>query len=144
MNQKYAGFGIRLVATLIDFILLSLIRWIVSVLLKMPLGEGGANVASIVSLIISISYYVVYQAKYGQTIGKKAMNIKVITYDGETPTMFAFFLREVIGKTISAIILFIGYLMVIWDAKKQGLHDKIASTYVVYVEQTVTKPQQPA
>ena len=31
----------------------------------------------------------------------------------------------------TAIIIFIGYLMIIWDGKKQGMHDKIVGTYVV-------------
>ncbi|HCB22768.1 TPA: RDD family protein, partial [Candidatus Daviesbacteria bacterium] len=44
-----------------------------------------------------------------------------------------FALREILGKLASGLILGIGYLMVAWDSKKQGLHDKIASTYVVRV-----------
>jgi uncharacterized RDD family membrane protein YckC len=44
-----------------------------------------------------------------------------------------FFLREIIGKIVSSIILFIGYLMILWDGKKQGLHDKIAGTVVIKV-----------
>lgn len=141
MNQRYAGFGVRLVATLIDSILLGLVQWVIGVLLKIPLGENGINFASVIAFLISIGYYVVYQQKQGQTIGKKVMKIKVITLDGNTPTMFTFFLREVIGKLISAIILLIGYLMVLWDGKKQALHDKIASTYVVYVEPAATVQQ---
>lgn len=156
MNQRYAGFGIRFVAALIDGILLGIVNGAVNLLLTMPFGMDAAPLASLISLGLSIGYWVVYQEKYGQTVGKKAMNIKVVTYDGKTPTMFTFFLREIIGKFISAIILFFGYLMVIWDAKKQGLHDKIANTYVVYVEpsalqqvaptqkQTVQQPTQGA
>jgi uncharacterized RDD family membrane protein YckC len=135
MNQRYAGFWIRFVAVLIDGILLGIVNYILGRLFGLILGENSTPVASLLGWVISIGYYVVYQQKYQQTIGKKAMKIKVVTYDGKTPTMFTFFLREIIGKLISAIILFIGYLMVLWDAKKQALHDKIASTYVVYVEQ---------
>ena len=35
------------------------------------------------------------------------------------------------GKILSTVILFIGYLMMIWDEKKQTLHDKMANTLVV-------------
>jgi len=38
-----------------------------------------------------------------------------------------------IGKVLSGMILGIGYFMIGWDKKKQGLHDKIAQTYVVKV-----------
>ncbi|MBU3979658.1 RDD family protein [Patescibacteria group bacterium] len=107
------------------------------------LGDAAANIALVISIVLSIGYYVVYQEKQGQTIGKKAMKIKVVTFDGKTPTMFTFFLREIIGKTISAVILCVGYLMVIWDKKKQGLHDKIANTYVVYVEPAAAQQAVP-
>ena len=39
--------------------------------------------------------------------------------------------REILGKFVSSILLGIGYLMVAFDNQKQGLHDKIADTYVI-------------
>lgn len=156
MNQRYAGFGVRFVAALVDGVLLFIVSFIIGLPVGLVFGDNASSVASILGWAISISYYVVYQQKYGQTIGKKAMKIKVVNAEGKTPTMFTFFLREIIGKVISGLILLIGYLMVIWDAKKQALHDKIANTYVVYVEpgvqtqntptqqQTAQLPQQPA
>jgi uncharacterized RDD family membrane protein YckC len=36
------------------------------------------------------------------------------------------------SKIVSAIILLIGFIIAGFDSKKQALHDKIASTYVVY------------
>jgi uncharacterized RDD family membrane protein YckC len=38
-----------------------------------------------------------------------------------------------VGYWVSSILLLIGYFMVIWDPKKQGLHDKMAGSYVVKV-----------
>jgi uncharacterized RDD family membrane protein YckC len=40
-------------------------------------------------------------------------------------------LREVFGKFLSTLLLGIGYLMVAFDDRKQGLHDKIADTCVI-------------
>jgi uncharacterized RDD family membrane protein YckC len=40
-------------------------------------------------------------------------------------------LREVVGKFLSGILLGIGYLMVAFDSKKQGLHDRLANTFVI-------------
>jgi uncharacterized RDD family membrane protein YckC len=42
-------------------------------------------------------------------------------------------LREILGKFVSGITLGIGYLMVAFDAHKQGLHDKIADTCVIHL-----------
>jgi uncharacterized RDD family membrane protein YckC len=132
-NQKYAGLGVRLIAALVDAVLLALVNSGISYTLQLTLGDNSFITGSILGWIISVGYYIVYQAKYTQTIGKKVMNIKVITYDGKTPSMSTFFIREILGKIASAVILLIGYLMVLWDPKKQALHDKIADTYVVYV-----------
>lgn len=140
MEQKYAGFGVRLIASLIDGVIVGLGNSAVSYMLQAFMGDSGSLLSFPIGLIISFIYYVWYQHKETQTIGKKLMKLKVITYDGNTPSMFTFFLREQIGKLVSAITLLIGYIMVLWDPKKQALHDKIANTYVVYVSENTTQP----
>jgi uncharacterized RDD family membrane protein YckC len=132
MNQQYVGFGTRFVAALIDGLLLIA----VGIVLGMVFGAAGQDPQNFsmqqgLSLVINLLYFVYYQGKTGQTLGKKAMKIKVVDAEGKKPSYMTFFLREFIGKTISALVLFIGYLMILWDKNKQGLHDKIASTYVV-------------
>ena len=134
MKQKYAGFGVRFVAFLIDGVLLWLGSTAVGYMVEAATGFKGVAVSAISGIVVSIGYLVVYQAKNTQTTGKKMMKIKVITIDGKTPGMITFLLREEVGKLISSLILFIGYLRVLWDPKKQALHDKIAHTYVVYTD----------
>lgn len=139
MTQQYVGFGRRLVAALLD----GLIMMTVSTLIGFILGLSGAvstsqqsslsGLSYAIGLALSIAYYVFYQQRAGQTLGKKALGIKVVDVSGNTPSLMTFFLREIIGKFISSLILGIGYLMVLWDSKKQGLHDKIAGTYVIKV-----------
>jgi uncharacterized RDD family membrane protein YckC len=60
-----------------------------------------------------------------------ALRIKVIRTDGSPINYGRAALREVLGKFISSILLGIGYLMVAFDNRKQGLHDKIGDTYVI-------------
>ncbi len=60
-----------------------------------------------------------------------ALRIKVIRASGEDVSYGRAFLREVPGKFLSGILLGIGYLMVAFDDQKQGLHDRIADTYVI-------------
>jgi uncharacterized RDD family membrane protein YckC len=60
-----------------------------------------------------------------------ALCIKVIRTDGSPVTYGRAVLREVLGKFISSLLFGIGYLMVIFDNQKQGLHDKMADTYVI-------------
>lgn len=143
--MQYVGFGRRLVAVLLDALIIGVVQSLVGVLFggatlfamnssqDVAAVTGTAVLLNLLSLIISVGYFVGYQGYSGQTLGKKVMGIRVVDGQGKKPSYFTFFLREVVGKLISGIILFIGYLMVLWDGKKQGLHDKIASTYVVKV-----------
>ena len=88
-------------------------------------------------------YYIVGIAKYGRTIGGKAMAIRCVNENGVNPTWKESVIRAgvpaglsvlsylpIIG-IISNIVLFVNYLWMLWDPKKQCLMDKAAKTYVV-------------
>lgn len=128
--MNYAGFWIRFAAALLDSVIILALSMIVATIFAvMKLGAVG----SLAQLVLAISYYVWFQSRSGQTLGKKVMKIKVVNAVGVIPSLGTFALREIVGKLVSGLILGIGYLMVAWDSKKQGLHDKIAGTYVVRV-----------
>ncbi len=64
------------------------------------------------------------------TLGKKLLGLKVVDEHGGRVS-FGRANARYWSKILSGLILFIGFLMVAFTVKKQGLHDKIASTYVV-------------
>jgi uncharacterized RDD family membrane protein YckC len=67
----------------------------------------------------------------GQTPGKMAMGIRVVSAQtGDVIGMGEALLRYV-GYIISGLALGLGFLWIIWDPKHEGWHDKIASTRVV-------------
>lgn len=136
MNQNYASLGARFLAAIIDFIILFIVQIVIGFIFGLLLGENAQTVGSAASFGVSLYYWVFYQATTGQTLGKKVMGIQVLTLSGQRPSYMTFILREILGKFISTLILFIGYLFPLWDAKKQALHDKIASTIVVKVGTT--------
>lgn len=149
MNHNYASFGSRFVAFIIDAVLMALAQGIIGFILGLVLGDNGQYLSSIISIGLSIYYWVVYQAMTGQTIGKKAMKIQVVTVSGEKPVYMTFVLRELLGKFVSSLIFGLGYLFPLWDEKKQALHDKIAGTLVVIagsapVQQATAQVSQPA
>ena len=59
------------------------------------------------------------------------MGIQVVDASHQRPTIRQIILREVVGKIILFLVMFIGFIWVIWDPKKRGWHDYIANTYVV-------------
>jgi predicted Zn finger-like uncharacterized protein len=139
-----AGFWVRVVGALTDIILVAVVDIVGSLLfstairlLAGDLGPHGdalrATITGVFGTVLVIAYYVFFTGYCGQTPGKMAIRVKVIRTDGSDIGYGRAFLREVIGKFLSWILLGIGYLMVAFDARKQGLHDKIADTYVIKI-----------
>ncbi len=134
MQQQYASFGRRFVAVFLDFLIVGIPTGILNYVLTLVLQtDSTTQLAYVLNIAAGFGYYVLYQSKAGQTLGKKVLGVKVVNAEGHTPSMITFFLREFIGKLVSGLILGIGYLWPLWDKNKQALHDKIASTFVVRV-----------
>lgn len=129
---RYAGFWIRLLAYILDSLVLLAVNRILTAVpaLNGPEAFLGFNYPE---LLINLAYFVVLTAVYGQTLGKMALGIKVVSSDGSPSGWGPILLRETIGKFLSAMLLLIGYLMAAFDWKKRALHDRIAETYVVRV-----------
>jgi len=119
---EYMGFWIRLAAAVIDY----LVILAVSSLLSFLHALGG-----VFAILVYFLYYWLFTGLKGQTPGKMAVGIKVVNAAGSVPGLGRAALREIPGKILSAIAIYLGFLWVIWDKQKQGWHDKIASTHVV-------------
>ena len=128
---EIASAGQRFGAFLVDF-LISIIVGIVGFAIGSAMGGEGQTMNS----VFGIAYWIIVLimvATRGQSPGKIAIGIKIVKMDG-TPIGFGTaLLREVLGKIVSAIILLLGYIWILFDGKRQGWHDKIAGTYVVKV-----------
>ena len=138
--QPKAGFWLRVVATLIDSALLSAIQLALTLSISFLIGLFGIAASEdpaisfivwLFGMTISLGYAVFFTGYCGQTPGKMALRIKVICTDGDPVSYGRAAKREILGKFVSSILLCIGYIMVAFDAQKQGLHDKIADTYVI-------------
>ena len=125
---------------MLDSFLLAAVQFALTLLIGLIIGmlgmttDGDPAINMVLWLFgasLSIGYAVFFIGYCGQTPGKMALRIKVIRTDGSQLSYGRAALREVLGKFISSILLGIGYLMVAFDNQKQGLHDKIADTYVI-------------
>lgn len=136
-DVTYAGFGVRLVALIIDSVVLfaiNLLIWIIFVSINPAQSDyeaiSLAFVLLIVSTFVSFLYYSIGESLKSQaTIGKHAMNIKVCLPDGGRISFFRSVFRQV-GKVVSAAIFLFGFFMVGFTEKKQALHDYMAGTIV--------------
>lgn len=119
------GFWMRLLAYIIDAIVLGIVGSILSAILD-------PSVAYVAGLVVWVAYLIGTSSAFnGATLGKKILGMRVVTVDGAVPDVKTLVLRYLLGYLVSAFILYIGFIMIGFDANKQGLHDKIARTYVV-------------
>jgi uncharacterized RDD family membrane protein YckC len=136
-HSGYAGFWLRVVASFIDGLVLSIPNWIV-------LGSLGftqmtdpslimASIGPIVAglFVIQWLYCALMESSSKQaTLGKMALGLKVTDLNGERIS-FGKATGRFFGKFLSYMILYIGVIMVAFTQKKQGLHDMLANTLVV-------------
>jgi uncharacterized RDD family membrane protein YckC len=86
-----------------------------------------------VAFAISYVYYIWLPVKYwhGATLGKRAMKQRVVMQDGSEAGQFALFMREFVGKFVSAAAMMLGYIWILVDEKGLGWHDMLANTIVI-------------
>ena len=142
-NTLYAGFFVRLAAYIIDCILVGLALLVI----KIPylfvwiinpdtfIGKPMLFKFSLIDIILyllSLVYFVLMTYFFGATLGKKALKIKVIKQNNEKLSLIDVIYRVSIGRYLSGLIIFIGYIMIAVDSRKRGLHDILCDTFVIY------------
>ena len=130
VSSEKAGFGIRVVAFVIDAVILAILSGVLNAILF----AGDTVRGNGLNTLVGLAYFMYFWSSYGhgQTVGNRVMKLRVIKIDGGELTLTDTFLRYV-GLLLSFLCLFIGVIWVAFDANKQGWHDKIASTYVVKI-----------
>lgn len=140
-STQFGGFWIRVGAYFIDLVVLIIPILLISFLFRAvtPAADEMEQVIvevmdSILSLVVWWIYFaVLHSSKWQATVGKKAVGLKVVDENGNRIS-FGRATGRYFAEFISAFILAIGYMMVGWSKKKQGLHDMIAGTYVIRAE----------
>jgi uncharacterized RDD family membrane protein YckC len=119
-----ASFGRRLVAALIDGILIGIVGGIFYAI--------STTLGYVVQILLTVAYLTYLEGSpSGQTVGKKAMGIRVIDFrTGGSIGYGRAFIRW-IGRYVSAIACLLGYFWMLWDKEKQTWHDKFANDVVV-------------
>ena len=132
----YAGFWMRFWAYLLDLVVIGSINRLVIYptfrFLDISISESSMFAAiSIATAITYYLYFVLMTKKFNQTLGKMVFGLKVTTISGEKITWSTVIFREFIGRFISKVII-IGYIIVAFLPRKQGLHDVFADTSVIH------------
>ena len=76
---------------------------------------------------MNLTYFTFFLSSSGQTPGKMLFGLKVTRVDGDSLSILQALWRT-LGYYLNQLTLFIGFLWVAFDSRKQGFHDKIAGT----------------
>lgn len=94
-------------------------------------GFGILAVIGIAAFVCWLLYYGKLEGQQGQTIGKKALNIKTVTLGTDTPIGFGRAIGRQLAHYISGMVCYLGYFWMLWDSDSQTWHDKMTSAQVV-------------
>jgi uncharacterized RDD family membrane protein YckC len=167
--EDYAGFWKRVAAYILDAIILYIPQFIIQ---KMMGGDAAKEAmkqaiaaspgdfhaamaaqhqyyvamgpAILIGTVLTWIYFAILESSSWQaTVGKMALGIRV-TNDRGARISFLHATGRFFAKYLSFLILCIGFLMVAWTRRKQGLHDIIASTLVLNGRASEFKPVTPS
>lgn len=140
---QFAGFWVRLAATIIDMMIVSLgetlMEGIFDRLVALTGGYTSAREELVATIIIWIAigiasfvYYTYFvSGPWQATPGKKLLGLKIVRSDGSRLD-FKRATKRFFDYSWSFITLGIGFMMVGWTREKTGLHDLTADTRVIY------------
>jgi uncharacterized RDD family membrane protein YckC len=153
LRVRPAGFASRLVAFVIDLVLISITmtiilfgieeiitffgikiwftRWFSGVIPVETINSIARILVVILYYVFSILYFATFYSLVNYTPGKYLVGLRVVRTDGFRLGFWRSVVRG-IGYYLSALLLFMGFIWIIFDKNRQGLHDKIVGTVVIY------------
>jgi uncharacterized RDD family membrane protein YckC len=158
-GQAHAGFASRVLAFGIDLLITAALLLMATLSLQIigiffPIGKLVGRLAGVdpngtyrpyVALLIAIAVFVAYNTFWWsmieETPGKAALGLRVVRRDGKRMTVWRSIVRS-LAYWISALPLFLGFLWILVDNERQGWHDKIANTCVVYARRPYPERDQ--
>lgn len=134
VRTSYAGFWLRLCASLVDGVVLFIPAFVAGFIIGFtdpPNAESWLTLVQFLNIVIAWLYWAILESSTWQaTIGKRLFNLRVTDVRGGQIS-FARATGRHFGKIISAVILGMGYVMAAFTDRKQALHDIMADCLVL-------------
>ena len=139
LAPRYVGFWVRVLASLVDSILMLLVllplAWMFygdQLVEQSGQLEGWGNI--MFNYVIPLALVMLFWFYRSATPGKMILKAKIVDEDSlGKPQTWQWIVRY-LGYYVSMLLLGLGFLWVGWDSRKQGFHDKLARTVVVYMD----------
>jgi uncharacterized RDD family membrane protein YckC len=141
----YQGVAIRFVAILIDYLIIGVISGILAIPLLVAaiavnvtngnvsaVSWGSIVALSVVGLVVWFLYFTLLEGRYGQTVGKMALSIKVVREADGAPIDYGEAAVRTVLRIIDGLFDYLIGAIFIWTSdEKQRLGDRVAHTVVV-------------
>ncbi|MEQ9424423.1 MAG: RDD family protein [Cyclobacteriaceae bacterium] len=125
-KYKYAGYWPRMWAYNTDLVILLAVYYLISLVVTTD------RLMYLVCFLITVFYHAIFESSHWQaTPGKRLLKLKVVGTVNEEMSLAKTTGRFLL-KIVSLFIFYIGFIMIGFSKKGQGLHDKIIGTYVIY------------
>jgi len=145
---EYAPHGERLVAYILDSIIVTLVAGFFIVISFVLLGAGatvvndrvtaiepgasaGFLVFFLIGTIIAVFYFPFFWARGGQTPGMRPFGLRVVRDSDGSRIGWGTALLRLIGLWVAAVVFYIGYIWIFVDKRRRGWQDLIAGTVVI-------------
>ena len=145
LDYEPASIGERILANVIDYLIY--LAWVILTAFLLKSMNGGGDSSQFFFYLIIILPILMYPllSEYflnGQTIGKRALSIKVVMLDGSKPTLGAYILRWIlIIVDLGIFSQLIAVLTIAINGKGQRVGDIAAGTTVIRTEKRVSLGQ---
>lgn len=127
-----ADFVTRLIAYLIDAAIVGIAPWII-VFIAFAIAPILGFLLVLVWIAAALGYNYYFWTTTGQTPGKKIMGLKVVRADNGGILDPQTAILRYVGYIVSGMVIYLGFLAILWDPQHDGWHDKIAKTKVIKV-----------
>lgn len=130
---EYRGNGIRAVAVIIDLVVWAIMGYAIAYLTgaTTDIGFELEGIPAVIWFASYFVYYVVLEGQFSQTIGKRAVGLRVVTEAGDPIDYRASLIRNVLRLVDGLFFYLIGAIFVYRSESKQRLGDGIGHTIVI-------------
>ncbi len=137
---------LRCGALTIDYIVVVAIP-VIGLLLSRFAGNDGANLLNdglnnagwLVAILVGVTNIVLLPMYSGQSLGKIITGIRIVNFDGTTPSIGQIALRQTVGYALTLVTGGLGFVISFFGGKGRALHDLVSSTVVIYANRRVRR-----